>query len=70
MMVAIIIVFAGVALYQVRKLKRENRVRDLVFFSVFWLAGFVLAAMLSAGVRLPRTVHTFIALFDWLGLHY
>lgn len=70
MALMIIAVFAGVALYQVPKLKRAKRTRDLVFFSVFWLAAFALVMMLNAGVKLPKTVHTFIEFYDWLGLHY
>ena len=70
MVLLIIIVFVGVAIYQISRLKRAGQGREIAFFTVFWLAGFVLLMMLNAGVKFPSVVGTIIGFLDAIGLHY
>jgi polyferredoxin len=70
MALLIIIVFVGVAIYQISRLKRAGQRREIVFFTVFWLSGFILLMMLSAGVKFPSVVGTIIGILDAIGLHY
>lgn len=70
MVLLIIATFGIVALYQIAKLKREKRTREIVFFSVLWGLAFVLLMVFNAGMKLPRIVHSFIEFYDWIGVHY
>jgi len=70
MQVLIIIIFAGIAFFQIPRLKRAGRKREMVFFCILWPVGFTLLMMLSAGVRFPSVVGSIIKLIKYTGLHY
>lgn len=70
MALLIIIIFAGIAIVQIPRLKRAGRKREIVFFCIFWLAGFVLLMMLSAGIKFPSVVGSIIKAIKFIGLHY
>jgi len=66
----IVIAFAGIALLQIPRLKRAGRRREIVFYTIFWLSGFVLLMLLNAGVKFPSVVGTIINILNAVGLHY
>lgn len=70
MAVLIIAVFASVAFFQIPRLARARKKKDIVFFSIFWLAGFILIMLFNAGVKIPGPIKIVMGLLDKIGLHY
>lgn len=70
MALLIILAFALMAIIQVPRLVRAGRKKELVWFGVFSLIGFVLMMLLSAGVAIPGPIKLTMDFFDWIGLHY
>ncbi len=53
MIFLIIIVFIGVILFEVPGLVRKKHWRELTVFSFFLLLGFIMALLLTIGVKIP-----------------
>ena len=70
MALLIILLFIGIAIMQISRLKRAGRKREIVFFCISWLAGLVLLMMLSEGVKFPSVVGSIMKTIRFLGLHY
>ncbi len=70
MTLLIIIVFAGIAVWEISRLKQAKRKREIVFFCIAWPTGFVLLMMMNAGVEFPCVVGSIINLLKAIGLHY
>jgi hypothetical protein len=70
MALLIILAFALMALIEIPRLIRAGRKKDLVWFSVFSLIGFVLMMLLSAGVAIPGPIKLTMDFFDLIHLHY
>lgn len=70
MALIIILAFALIAFFQVPRLLRAKRIKELVWFCIFSLAGFTLCMMLNAGVKIPGPIKLIISFLDTVGLHY
>jgi hypothetical protein len=70
MMVLVILAFGSLAFFQVPRLIRARQKKELVWFCVFFLTGFALCIMLSAGVKITGPVKLVMDFLDAIGLHY
>jgi heme/copper-type cytochrome/quinol oxidase subunit 1 len=63
MLIVLLIIFAGIILYEVPKMKQKKLNRELVLFSVILLIGFTLSMLQLYNVKLPsptREINIFI----------
>ena len=70
MALLIIIAFALIAVFQVPRLLRAKRKKELVWFCIFSLVGFALFMVLNAGVKPPGPIKLIMNVLDMIGLHY
>ncbi len=70
MALLIIIAFALIAVFQIPRLLREKRIKELVWFCIFSLIGFSLFMALNAGVKIPSPIKQIMNFLDMVGLHY
>jgi hypothetical protein len=66
----IILTFAAVAVFQIPRLKKAQKKKELVFFCVLLLTGFALFLLLNAGVKIPGPIKLVINFLNKIGLHY
>lgn len=53
-MIALVVLgFAGFGYLQISELAKKQWWRELVVFTVLWLAGFVLSSLMTLGVQIP-----------------
>lgn len=70
-MVLLTIAFFGLsALFEIPRLAREKRTRELVWFCIFSAIGLALFMLLLANVKMPGPIKLVMGLLDKLGLHY
>ena len=70
MALLIILAFGSLAAYQVPKLIRAQQKKELVWFCIFFLTGFVLCLMLNAGVKITGPLKLIMDFLDGIRLHY
>jgi hypothetical protein len=70
MALLIIIAFVLVAAFQVPRLMREKRKKELVWFCIFSLIGFTLCMVLNAGVKMAGPIKLIMNVLDMIGVHY
>lgn len=70
MTLLIIIAFGLLAALQVPRLVKAKRRKELVWFCVFSLTGFVLLLLLNAGVAIPGPIKLTMDFLDMIHLHY
>lgn len=70
MALLIIIAFVLIAAFQIPRLLRAKRKKELVWFAIFSLVGFTLFMVLNAGVKPPGPIKLIMDFLDMIGLHY
>jgi len=70
MTLAIILAFGAVALFQIPRLKKAKRNKELVFFCLLWLTGFTLFLLMNAGVKIPGPIKLVIDFLNKIDVHY
>ncbi|MDD5017851.1 MAG: hypothetical protein PHO15_07125 [Eubacteriales bacterium] len=69
-MIIVILAFSAMVVWQMPKLIKERRWRELKYFSIFLFVGFVLNVLLAMGVELPDPTKGIQIFFDTIKLHY
>lgn len=70
MVLLIIAAFAAVACFQIPRLHKAQRKKELVYFCILTSIGFVLFMLLNAGVKIPGPIKIVMDFLDMIGLHY
>ena len=70
MVLLIIVAFAAIAFFQIPRLWKAQRKKELVYFCILTTIGFVLFMLLNAGVKIPGPIKIVMGFLDMIGLHY
>lgn len=70
-MALLIIAFFGLAAsFEIPRLVRSKRKKELVWYCIFSLIGFTLCMLLNANVKIPGPIKLIMELLDKINLHY
>ena len=70
MVLLIIVAFGAVSFFQIPRLWKAHRKKELVYFCILTTIGFVLFMLLNAGVKIPGPIKIVMSFLDMIGLHY
>lgn len=70
MVVLIILAFIGIAVYEIPRLVKGQRKKELVWFCILLTTGFILNILLFKGVNIPGPIKIVIDFLNGIGLHY
>jgi len=70
MIIAVVIAFVLYGIYQIPRIVKKKHWSDLIVFSFFFAAAFLLSAMFSLGIEIPSPYKAVEGLLNALNLHY
>ena len=70
MIVPIVLAFALIAFLQVPKMVKNKYWRELVFYGLFFMAGFTLTLLMYLGVKIPSPAQGMKDFLRMINFHY